>query len=357
MDEGLQPLDIRDTTILTQLIDESLLESAVYNVPFAPIVPYSERQVKLVVRALHGAGLASFKADDGSTPVTKGSLSVREVFMELVTIAEKDPIKATDLLKLASSDRSIGYQSMRTIVERGKVLRLRNIQRTKWMAWQAAKDALTITYPDGGTVAIDFGLNDTDDTLHKTFTASHLPTAATAWNHTAAGEYDADIISDVQTWANYIALDAGVSEAECNLYVNSATAKILRKNAGIKAELGPVQRLLTPTLTEIAQVLGIANVFLYNDFYEDISNALTRFLTDGYGLFTGPNQVNGVNIMDVKDGPCVLFQNGQLTVASNPGMAAEIYVNPDQSSENMRVQTARMPVMNIPAAFLYARLW
>ena len=41
----------------------------------------------------------------------------------------------------------------------------------------------------------------------------------------------------------------------------------------------------------------------------------------------------------------------------NPGMVAEIYINEEQVAKNVRVQTARMPVVNHPAGIFYAQVY
>jgi len=54
------------------------------------------------------------------------------------------------------------------------------------------------------------------------------------------------------------------------------------------------------------------------------------------------------------DGPVARVQGEKIVVSNNPGMRAEMYISKEQVAENVRVQTARLPVINYPAAFLTA---
>lgn len=363
-EEYLHPTDVRKSHVLTRMIEKTVEENAVYDVSFAPLTPTSDRKVKLIVRQFDPAGLASFMADGGNTPIVKGGGTIQEIYMELVTIGEKHVLKPSDLLALASPDPAIAAGTSRDVVKLGVQLRNRNTQRTKWMAYMAARDELTITYPDGGAIAIDYDLDG--DSQNDDFSGSHKPTYADigdgyAWNHTADdGTYDADIIEAIYTWTKLIEDDLGAESGQCTVHMNKATWRIVKKNAGLKAELSAQNpRIITPKMPEIVEILEIAAVKIDNSFYKLEASATTkyRYIPDGYILITGPTKVNGVDIMEMKDGPVVMARNNQLVVANNPGAQAEIYYNLESKSENLRVQAARMPVMNYPAAFVWAQVW
>lgn len=350
LDEYLHPRDIRDSHVLTRIIEKRAKESEVYDAPFCPLYPTMQRKVKVKVREFDPAGLAAFKADNANTPIVGGTTEVRDIYMELVVLAEKHALKATDLIALESPDPAVAEGAARDILELGRQLRVRNVQRTIWMAWKAAQDALTITYPDGVSITLDYDLDATGD--NSDFTASHKPTASVAWSNIAA-----DIIEDVYTWAQYIETDLGVDQAECILHVNSADWRYMKKNTGLKNELSTYQpRIITPTPTEVSEILGISQVVLYNKFWKDTDGTKYKFLPDGSALLTSPYVVDGVPIMEMYDGPVVRVVGNDLVVARNPGALSEIYINAEQVSKNMRVQTARIPVMNRPAAFVWINI-
>jgi hypothetical protein len=130
----------------------------------------------------------------------------------------------------------------------------------------------------------------------------------------------------------------------------------MQKNTGVKGELSTTDpRVITPKMSEVVEILGIREIRIENDFYvTEGTQTKSYYLDEGHILLTGPDTVNGDPIMEVKDGPVVRVANGQLVVGNNPGALAEVYINAEAKTENVRVSTARLPVMNFPAAFVYA---
>jgi major capsid protein E len=348
-DRYLSPIDIKDSHILTKAVERKVKEDSLYQVPFAPLTTTSARKIKLRVKNIDGAGLASFKADNADTPVVSGSGGLVELFMELFLISEKDILKESDLIALASPDPLVAKAAAQEVLDKGIRLRKRNINRTKWMAWEAAKDNLTITYPDGATIAVSYDL--AGENHNDWFTTSHLPTAAASWATAAT-----DVIEDFYTYSKIIADDLGCDQSEVICYMRTSMFRYLKKNTGIIAQLsGNSPRIITPTKAEITEILGIGEIRINNEFYVSAgSSTKNYYLSESNVLFTAPDTVNGDPIMEMKDGPVVRYVNGQLVVGSNPGALSEVYVNAEQKTENVRVSTARLPQMNYPAGFVYA---
>lgn len=348
LDEFLHPRDVRDSHVLTRLINKEVQEDDIYDVPFAPFYGTMQRKIKLNVREVNPAGLANFMADNANTPIVGGAGEVREVYLELAQIGEKHPLKPTDLIALASPDPAVAAGAGRGILRLGVQLRVRNVQRTKWMAWKAAEDALVITYPDGVSIQIDYDLDASGD--NSDWSGSHKPTASVAWSTITA-----DIIEEVYTWTKLIEDDLGVEASECILHINGADWRHMKKNTGLKAELSTYQpRIITPQVNEVAEILGVAQIVIYNRFWRDTDKTKYKFLPDGAALITAPYVVDGTPLMEMYDGPVVLVAGEDLVVARNPGAQAEIYINKEQRTQNIRVQTARLPVMNYPAGFVWA---
>ncbi len=352
IDAYLSPVDIRDAHILTRTVERSISEEQLYNVPFAPLSPTRSRKIKLRVRHIDGAGLASFRADNADTPIVSGAGDLTELYMELFLISEKDVLKESDLVQLRSADELPARTAAEDVLRKAVRLRRRNINRTKWMAWQAAKDNLTVTYSSGATIAVDYDLDG--DAQNHWFTTSHQPTTSVAWSTTAS----ADVIEDVYNWSKIIADDLGVDQSEVIMYCRTAVWRYMRKNAGIRGELSSTDpRVITPRREEIIEILGIGEIRINNEFYVTSDNGVdTRnyYLDAGHVLFTGPDRVNGTPIMEMNDGPVARVVNGEIVVAENPGALAETYINIEKVQENIRVSTARLPQMNYPAAFVYA---
>ncbi len=359
-DMYLHPQDIRDAHKLTRIVDRKLPETSVYDVPFMPLKPFTGRRLKLRVRIGRGAGLAAFKADNANTPVVELEGDLQEIYMDLVTIAEKSVINASDIAYLASADEAIAREGARNIVDLAANLRLRNVNRTRWMAWQAAQGTLPVTYPSGAVISVDWDFGG--EGMNSFFGGSHLFTAEADWNHQDDDDvYDTDIITDVYTWTKRIGDDLGCDPSDCILHMNGETWRYVRRNSYLLKESNPampVPRTAPLKLEEVKSILDIADIRIMNPFYlgEDDTLTKTKLLADNKMLITGPYTWQGMPIAEMYDGIVSRVEGENIIAAPNPGMLAEMYINKEQVAQNVRIQTARMPVLNFPAAFGWATL-
>jgi len=361
IDELIELLDPADAYQLTHLIERRRAETTDYAVPFCPMFSFDDREVELFVRIGFGSGLAPFKADNASTPVAPASGDAQRQLIELVTISEKDVLKATDLISLESRDPRVRIRAVRDVVGKTLNLRIRNTNRTRWMAWYTAiYGQLPITYPNGATITVDWDFAGADMNA-KVITSTHLPTADTAWNHTDdSDDYDAPVIEDVHTWVELMANDAGVDENQMIMHLNSTTFRFLKLNKAVRAELSTLSpRIITPTRAEIAEILGVADIKLINDFYWSTTSHQTRtkFIPNGKVLFTTPYEINSTPIAQMYDGLVARVSGDDIVVAPNPGLQADIYVDKEAVTKSTRVTSARMPILHHPEAFLTATVY
>lgn len=358
----VHPSDIKDSYILTRILNEKQAETDQYDVAFAPLYPFNGRKVKLVVKMHEGAGLAPFKADNAGTPVVPATGKFQEVYIDLALIAEKDALDASTLIELESPDDRVARLAAEDVLEKAMRLQQRNVNRTRWMAYSAVKDELAITYGDV-SLSVDFDL-DGDGMNADRFSASHLPTQAsglsgTAWDDTE----NADIIEDIYTCAKLIGDDLGIDETDVVMHVNSDTYRNIWKNTALQGYLSDVSpRVTKPQRSEMATILEIADILIDNSFYftyGDVGTSTkTKFLPEGYALFMPRGyQYKGTPIMEMYDGLVARVVGNDIVVARNPGMIAELYINAEQVAKNVRVQTARMPVVNHPAGIVYAKVY
>ncbi len=356
-DAYLHPVDIRKSHVLTRIVERKVPETDVYDVPFMPIKPFQGRKVKVRVRIGRGAGLAAFKADNASTPVVELEGDIQEIYMELVTIAEKSVVNATDMIHLKSVDEEVAREAARNIVDLASNLRLRNVNRTRWMAWQTAGGTLPITYPNGTVITIDWDFAGAGQ--NSFFTGSHLPTAAVDWNVNSEMEYTTDIITDVYNWTKLIGDDLGCDPSDCTLHMNGETWRYVRRNKYLLRESNPSYsqpRTAPLSLAEVASILDVKAVKILNPFYldEGATMAKTKLMPDKKVLITGPYTWMGTPIAEMYDGLVARVEGESIVVDRNPGAKAELYISKEQVAENIRVQTARLPVVNYPAAFVWA---
>jgi len=358
---NVHPSDIKDSYILTRVLNEKQAETDQYDVPFAPLYPFNGRKVKLVVKMHEGAGLAPFKADNSGTPVVPAVGKLQEVYLDLALIAEKDALDASTLIELASPDDRVAKLAAEDVLEKAMRLQQRNINRTRWMAYSAVKDELSIIYGDVA-LSVDFDL-DGDGMNSDRFSSSHLPTHDSGLSGTEWNDASADIIEDIYTCVKLIGDDLGIDETDVVMHVNSDTYRYIWKNTAIQGYLSDASpRVTKPQRTEMAQIAEIADIAIDNSFYFTYgavgTSTKTKFLPEGYALFMPRGyQYKGTPIMEMYDGLVARVVGNDIVVARNPGMIAEMYINQEQVAKNVRVQTARMPIVNHPAGIVYAKVY
>lgn len=360
IDPTISNFDVRDPYQLTYAIQRMKNEDMEYNVPFAPMRPVRTRQVKLHISRYNGAGLSPFRAVNANTPVMPDTGFVEEQLIDLVNLAELSPLKEDELLYLESVDPMVRSRSIRNVVDRTIKLRQRNTNRSIWMAWKAVQDALVITYD--GSVSITVSWDLAGASWNDWFTSSHLPTATTDWNaKNADGQYSTVIVDQLETWKDILAIDGGVVEEQIKMHVNSRTWRVIRENQWLKNQVSQYQpRDVRVTKSEAANALGIGEIVVMDPVWFDAdSNTRYKHLDDGKALFTGPyiSPADSAPIASMLDGPVVKVMNGRARVENNPGLQAEIWAQEDPPAENIRVQSARMVVLNHPEELMFATLW
>lgn len=352
----ITPYDLMKSEVLTRLIQKQLTNpDAIYDIQdLAPIVPTNERTVRIGVREADLSQVGQFRAMNQQTPlITKeystGGGRIREV--ALAILAEKDNILEDVYLNLRSPDGRVAQEAVRAILNSGVTLQKRNINLSRKMVWLAVFDSLVITLPDNTSFGVDFDFDNTDGGM----SGSHMvPAPATLWSNVAA-----DPIGDVQAWAERIATDAGNPLTELELWMSTKTFQYLQKVTLIQEEYGSLLEPRRPTNPQqIADLMGIRRIRLYDSTYKDAVGAVTRFLPENRVILFAPN-TSGERNIQLLDGPVAMFDDraNDIRVGNNPGMRAEIWTSADPPTKNIRVQTARMPMIIREAIVVPGAVW
>lgn len=311
----------------------------------APLVPVDDVVTRLRILDLPPAGLGQLKAPDATPALFKPKAAVSERVIELVLLEEMERFPVTEWQLLQSSDEEIAKRAKLNLVERLGIFVARNENLTEKLRWDAFKGGqLTLTYPTGDTLPIDYG-----------FPAGHTPVAGTAWTDTT----NADIIEDIYAWATVGANDAG--RYYTKIHLNSNTWRLVIKNEKIKAYLSSLGRsILLPTEADVKTLLrsGEGTEFILNDAgyvpEAEAGYARTKFLPDNRVLFTTDYTIDGTRIADVADGLVAVNEPGQKEPVFKRGLQTEILVNEFSKNVFRRVASARIPRIHLPECFLYA---
>src|SRR4051812_3408857 len=285
------PFDIWDQAVLTDLINRPLTTQFEDNPRLgdliAPVKAIQSRFAKIRVAQTLAFGLGQFKAPDATPALYTPDQTWREEVIELALLEEMHRVSGEDWLRLNSSDQVVRQSAGVELVDRGKILQLRNERLTEWMRWQAfTTGALTVSYPSGATLYVDYGLP-----------SGHKPVVGTLWSNTAS----ADPITDIRNWSNVLAADSGYFGLR--LHMSSTTYDYLVRNQTVKSYLTATNRsMLIPTKQDILTLLRDGtDIVIYDNGYRaesagssrGVPNSLTRFLPDGKVLMTTDYQIEG----------------------------------------------------------------
>jgi hypothetical protein len=344
------PFDLWDQATLTDLINRPLVTQFEDNPRLgdliAPVRPIQARVAKVRSAQTLAFGKGQFKAPDATPALYTPDQTWSETVIELALLEEMHRISSEDWLKLNSSDEVIRRAAGVDLVDRGRILQLRNERLTEWMRWQAFQGSLTITYPSGAELFINYGLP-----------ATHKPTVSTLWSTTTT----ADPIADMRSFANTIAASSGYYGLK--FHMSSDTYDLIVRNDKVKNLLTATNRsMLIPTKSDILTLLRDGTeIVLYDNGYRDtgvgssrgVPDSLTRFLPLGKVLVTTDYNVEGVGIADTLDGQ-VVVSSGYNELAIRQGPQSEVIVDHMSKNQYWRQASARIPRLIYPECFLWA---
>lgn len=356
----IETFDIWDQALLTDVIQRPSPNapgigdsSDLLGERIAPLVPHPARTAKIRVTEMRPFGKGQFRAPDATPALFKPpGDTYREEIIELALLDEMERIMEEDWMKLNSNDENIRRSAGRAIVDRGRILELRNQRLTEWMRWQAFNGELVVTYPTGSSLYVNYGLP-----------AGHRPTAATLWSDVT----NADPIADIQAWSELLADDSGFYGRF--LHMTSKTYDYLVRNAKIKGMINfyasGASNVLRPRREDINNIMTSFSqnieIVIYDNGYRDVgatgygASSVTKYLADGQVLLTTDYTLDGVRIADTLDGQ-VTVSAGYNNVSIQQGFQAEVMLDHISKTHFLRAASARIPRIIIPEAFLWAKV-
>ncbi len=354
--------DVWDQALLTHVINrppDGLVAGAaedttpLLGAQIAPLRPVNTRNVKVSISDLRPFGTGPARAPDATPPLHKPSVSRQETILELILLDEMERISEEDWMKLNSDDEQYRLSAGASLVDRGRILKIRNQRATEKLRWQAFTGTATVRFADSADqVVIDYGLP-----------AGHKPTASVLWSDTT----NADPVSDVQAWAEVLATDTGFYGSK--LHMNSKTYTYLLNNTKLKnamnfyANSAPAYLRVRPEdITNLfTSYFSNVQVILYDNGYREEGTSgfglgsTTKYIPDGYVLMTTDYTLDGVPIADMPDG-LVQVRTGYNQTALRQGEQAEVLVEGIPGNHLLRYASARIPRLLIPEAFMWIRV-
>jgi major capsid protein E len=349
--------DLMDQAVLTDIVNRPLQtqreDQAFLGERIAPQKEIQSRVAKLRVHDVKAFGTGQFKAPGATPPLVQFETTWREEIIELALLEEMHRIQDEDWLKLDSSDETVARAAGMSLVDRGRALRLRNARLAEWMRWQAFRGGLTITYPTGSTLFVDYGIP-----------AANKPTAGVLWSDVATS----DPTADIQTWSEQLAAVTG--HYGVHAHMTSKTYDYLVRNAKIKAAINyyspTAPNLQRPRRSDILELFtsfaANVDIVIYDNGYraegvqgQGWPGSITKYLPDTHILMTTEYSIDGQNIADTLDGQ-VLVGADYNALSIRQGPQAEVMVDHMSKTHFMRYASAKIPRLIEPSAFLWAKI-
>lgn len=347
----METLDIRDQYVLTQSIKKLVRPETFRGAEIAPLVHSTVRKFKMAVREADTPfGIGQFKAPDQDSPIAeiKGKKSaVTVTYISAVDLEEMLPIEETD--KLESADALVRANTIDEIIKLGALLQLRNERLTEYMRWLAFRNALVITFNDGSQVTVD---------QYGDYAATHIAdtigsgvAAAVDWSNTdnSTPKDDLEKIADI--------IENDSSYSAMHIWMRRSAFRYFQRSAQWANYLTFLDRpYRVVNWKDISNLLDVPNLHIYEGAWKDNDGVNRYYLDEKHILITTEPTVDGIKIAQTFDCPVVRYVDGRLVVATNPGMAAESFIDPLKKREYMRVSTSRMVQLTLPECFVYARV-
>lgn len=360
---GFTTFDVWDQSLLTNIIrrpPEGRAPGAAEDVSpllgeqIAPLKTHAGRNAKLRVAEILPFGKGQFRAPDATPPLFRSHVAFSEQLISLALLDEMELIPEEDWLALNSPDENIRRSVGISLVDKGRILQLRNERLTEWMRWQAFQGSLVIPYDNGASkLYIDYGL-----------AAAQKPTASVLWSNTAS----ADPVTDVQAWSDVIAAATGFYGTK--LHMNLKTYNYLINNTNIRNSVnfyaGGANSILRPRRQDILELFQSVytgfEIVLYDNGYRDGPvtasgsvgvGSITKYLPDGKVLMTTDYNLDGTPIAETLDGQ-VTVSSGYNAVDIRQGFQAEVMLDHVAKTHLLRAASARIPRLLIPEAFVWA---
>jgi hypothetical protein len=346
-------LDIWDQTALTEFVKrrhEDIRKQAGGEEDFSfdgeailPLQNHNGRKAKLQLQDVLPTGMAHLKAPGATPALWTKQPNLREEVIELIDIDEFHRVDPIEMLALESPDPDVQAKTAWSLAERGADLKDRNALRTEWMRWEALKGTLTATFPNAGSMTLDYGIP-----------VGHFPTFTTPWTDLV----DSDPIEDLWALGAVALADSGVY---LPLYhFNSTTYRYLRRNENIKDALSSYGRnVFMPTDKDLRDLLREGTAWKIVDtgyIPENQSDyTLTKWIADGKILATTANyRYANRRIGEVLDGWVLVGDpSGREKPIAKQGEQSEWIYHRQGQNTLLRYASARVPRLVAPNAIAW----
>lgn len=362
------PFDIWDSatntilvmrSVTTALEDEQLIGPTI-----APLVPVRDRRIRRGRIEIEAFGMAQMKARNATPPVFIPSILYDQSMIELADIDEMTPIEEDEWEKLTGDNEFERNRVGVDVLNRAKLLQLRNERRTEWMRWQAFYDALIVTMADepGQQMTLRYGLPP----VNKVTVSPLWTSRATSTPITNIRAAQKALFTTLGKWGSRVYMGADTYE---NLQYSNEIKQLLKPNTD--------GTFFIPTPQQVESLLygGIngpdrprtgmpqSQVIVTNAGFRDSgttgrgASVMTYYLPEGRVLVTPEPTVDGENIADMPDGRVAVKPSPMSEPEWRQGAQSETLVSAmPPYTHYYRQVCVRIPRINVPEAFYWMQV-
>jgi len=360
------PFDIWDSATNTEIISRSLTtaleDENLVGPTLLPLVDVHDRRISRGGIEVEAFGMAQMKARNATPPIFVPTVAVTREYIELADIDEMSPIEEDEWEKLTGDNEFERNRVGASVLQRARILQLRNERRTEWLRWEAMYDTLKITMADepGQEMWLRYGLpaaNKVTVSPAWSTTATSTPItsirAAQKALFTKLGKWGSRIYMGPDTWDEL----AASKEVQDLLNTNTTGGQKLPTVGTIESLLyggagsneRPRPGVITPTVT-------VTNAG-YRDSGQGTARgaeAITYYLPEGRVLVTTEPTISGEKIGDMPNGRVAVKPNPTAEPQWRQGPQNETLVSamPPYVHYNRQV-CVRIPRINVPGAFYW----
>jgi len=359
--------NIWDSATNTEIVRRSLttaLEDENFIGPtLLPLVDVRDRRIKRGSIEVEAFGMAQMKARNATPPIFVPSIAISEEYIELADIDEMSPIEEDEWERLTGDNEFERNRVGVDVLQRARILQLRNERRTEWMRWQAMYDTLTITMADepGQQMWLRYGIPPANKVTVSPLWSSR--TTSTPIANIRAGQKA--IFQALGKWGSRIYMGPDTWD---NLANSTEVQNLLNTNTNGGQKL--------PTVRTIESLLynGVGSnererpgdapapqVYVTSAGYRDTgqgtnrgTSSMTYFLPEGRVLITTEPTVSGERIGDMPNGRVAVKPTPTSEPQWRQGPQNETLVSsmPPYVHYNRQV-CVRIPRINVPSAFYW----
>jgi hypothetical protein len=354
-----------NTEIVRRMVTTALEDDNLVGPTIAPLVSVTDRKIKRGTIEIEAFGMGQMKARGATPPIFIPKIAFDESAIELAHLDEMTPIEEDEWHDLTGDNEYAKNRAGVAVLERARILQLRNERRTEWLRWQAFQDTLVVSMADepGQTYKFKYGLPST----HKPQVAIDWRTSATATGITNLRAWQKMLFTELGFWGSRLYMGADTWES---LQYQKQIADLLKPNSTgdffipsveqVEALLyGGAQSPDRPRQGQPRTQITITNAG-YRDTDKGTSRgaeAMTYYLPEGYVMITTEPTIAGEKIADMPDGRVAVATNSGPPLVWKQGMQAETLVDVKAHTHYFRCASARVPRINVPRAFIWAKVW